>query len=254
MPAGLHPWPSQNTASKLYLIQAGGITKHLMWGTHAAQSRTGQLKADFRYAHFPDVSLNLWKMKKDSSKMYELKNCLPLKQPQTISASNKVEVGVWLCACCWCWACLTLLVELVKPAGLVIEMDFGDPKSPQKPSPRLLPTVLHFLVFFLAPVPFSPHYPISLSLLIHLGSAELSFNSLTLVSPSASLRVSLPSHPSSPCDCFERQENTLPICMQTPSKLSQVGRETENLWRSWGRHAVSCFSVHQRESAAKSYF
>lgn len=56
--AGLHPWPSQNAATKLYLMQAGGITEHLMGGTHAAQSDTEQLKADFRYAHFPDdVSL-----------------------------------------------------------------------------------------------------------------------------------------------------------------------------------------------------
>lgn len=102
MPAGLHLWPSQNTATKLYLMQAGGIAENLRRGTHAAPSCTGQLKADFRYVHFPDnVPLNLWKMKKDSNKMYELKNCLPSKQPWTISAPNKMEAGAWLCARCW---------------------------------------------------------------------------------------------------------------------------------------------------------
>lgn len=56
--AGLQPWPSQNAATKLYLTQVGGITEHLMGGTQAAQSGTEQLKAHFRYAHFPDdVSL-----------------------------------------------------------------------------------------------------------------------------------------------------------------------------------------------------
>lgn len=63
-----------------------------MQGPQAKQSHTGQLPADFRYAHFPDtLSLNHQKKKKNSNKMCHLKNCLPLNQPWMISASNKME-------------------------------------------------------------------------------------------------------------------------------------------------------------------
>lgn len=63
-----------------------------MQGPQAERSHTGQLPADFRYAHFPDtLSLNHQKKKKNSNKMCHLKNCLPLNQPWMISASNKME-------------------------------------------------------------------------------------------------------------------------------------------------------------------
>lgn len=160
-------------------MQAGGITEHLRRGTHAAQSCTGQLKAGFRYAHFPDsVPLNLWKMKKDSNKMYELKNCLPSKQPWTISAPNKTEAGAWLRACCWAEPASphqrSQQSQLCSSLGWI----WGTQKAPKSQPHTSYPQSYMSLFFSPAPVPFSPQYPPPLSLLI-LSSAELCSNSLT---------------------------------------------------------------------------
>ena len=160
MPAGLHPWPSQNTATKLYLVQAGAITKHLMQGTHAAQSRTGQLKADFRYAHFPDnISLHLWKTKKDSNKTCELKDRLPSKQPRMISASNKMEARAWH----WAWL---LTLSLPHPTGGAGKASwarrwdgFGGSKKPPKAIPNTSYPGLTSPCFFPSPCAFLPSAP-----------------------------------------------------------------------------------------------
>lgn len=170
MPAGLHPWPSQSTATKLYLTQPGGITEHLMQELTQHSHTGSSQRLILSMLISQTVFLCLWKMKKDNKKMHEFKNCLPLKLSQMISTTNMIkEAGAWLCTYYWCWA---------NKASCDHPWDgFGDPKKhSQKPASHLLASP-----WFL-PLPFSPPHSIPLSLLLNLSSAELCSHSPPLLS------------------------------------------------------------------------